>query len=216
MRNCGDDANSAYRTERAMAGYPHPYPDPYRPPPPARVPSRPNASRLLVPAAIGAAVAVGLGVFGRVHHPSQIEFEFGFSRLLAMKVWFASGAGLFALLQLFSALWLWRRLPFGAPPSWLGPVHRVSGTLAFLLSLPVAYACLYALGFEHTTLRVLLHSLLGCVFYGAFVTKLIVLRVGRLPGWSLPVVGGLLFAALIGVVFTSAVYTFATQGSPGF
>jgi hypothetical protein len=183
---------------------------------PPRLPPRPQAARLLLPALIGAAVAVGLGAYGRTHTPGKVDIDFGFSSVIAMKVWFATGAGAFAVLQLFSALWLWRRLPLGAPPSWLGLVHRTTGTLAFLLTLPIAYACLYGLGFQQTTSRVVLHSVLGCLFYGAFVTKLIVLRVDRLPGWTLPVVGGLLFVALIGVVFTSAVYTFATFGSPGF
>jgi Family of unknown function (DUF6529) len=194
-----------------MAGYEYPYP-----PVPPRMPPRPQAARLLLPVLVGAAVAVGLGVYGRTHTSGKVDVDFGFSSIIAMKVWFATGAGVLAVLQLFSALWLWRRLPLGPPPARLGLVHRASGTLAFLLSVPVAYTCLYALGFQQTTSRVLLHSLLGCLFYGAFVTKLIVLRVERLPGWTLPLVGGLLFVALVGVVFTSAVYTFATIGSPGF
>ena len=80
----------------------------------------------------------------------------------------------------------------------------------------MAYACLYALGFQHYSTRVLVHSLLGCLFYGAFVTKLLTLRTSRLPGWALPVVGGALFTALVAVVLTSAGYTLATSGSPGF
>jgi hypothetical protein len=179
------------------------------------MPPGPRAARLLLPAAVGAAVAVGLGVYGRTHTPSRVLVDFGFTSIIAMKVYFATAAGVLAMLQLFSALWLWRRLPLGAPPSWLGLFHRFTGTLAFLLTVPVAYTCLYALGFQQTDTRVLLHSLLGCLFYGAFVTKLIVLRVTRLPSWTLPLVGGLLFTALIGVVFTSAIYTFATIGPPG-
>jgi hypothetical protein len=190
-----------------MAGFPYSF---------ESAPPRPQAARLLLPAVIGAAVSIGLGVYGRGHTPAQVDLDFGFSTPFVMKIWVASGAGALALVQLLTALWMYGRLPFGAAPSWLGPVHRLSGTLAFLLTLPVAYTCLYALGFEQTTTRVLLHSLLGCLFYGAFVTKLIVLRVDRLPGWALPLVGGLLFTALVGVVLTSAVYTFATVGSPGF
>jgi hypothetical protein len=33
-------------------------------------------------------------------------------------------------------------------PAWLGTAHRLTGTLAFLLTLPVAYHCLWALGFQ--------------------------------------------------------------------
>jgi hypothetical protein len=195
-----------------MAGYQYPYP-----PVPPRMPPRPRPLRLLVPAVVGAAVAIGLGVYGREHQPTgAATLDFGFRTLFAMKVWFATGAGLLALLQLFSALWLWRRLPLGAPPAWLGWVHRGSGTLAFLLTLPVAYHCLYSLGFQDNTTRVLVHSLVGCLFYGAFVTKLIVVRTSRLPGWALPIVGGVLFTMLVAVVLTSAGYTFAETGSPGF
>jgi hypothetical protein len=45
------------------------------------------------------------------------------------------------------ALWLYGRLPLPAGPPWRGSLHRISGRLAFLASLPVAYHCLYqALG----------------------------------------------------------------------
>jgi hypothetical protein len=63
---------------------------------------------------------------------------------------------------------------------------------------------------------VLAHSILGCAFYGGFVTKMIVLRTKRLPGWALPVVGGLLFSLLVAVVLTSAVHSFVVFGNPGF
>jgi hypothetical protein len=193
-----------------MGGFPYTFQAP------AALPPRSKPSKLLLPGLLGAVVAVALGVYGRRHHPGADHIDFGFSTLIAMKVWVATGAGALAVLQLLSALWMWHRLPFGAPPAWIPAVHRTLGTLAFLATLPVAYACLYSLGFQQTTTRVLAHSLLGCLFYGAFVTKLIVVRLDRLPGWSLPVVGGLLFAALIGVVSTSAIYTFAVFGSPGF
>jgi hypothetical protein len=181
------------------------------------VSARPRrAGRLLVPAAVGAVVAIALGVFGAEHSPAKVPYSLGFSSLFAMKIWLAVGAGALALLQLLSALWMWRRLPLGPPPRWVRPAHRATGTLAFLTTLPVAYACLYALGFQHYSTRVLVHSLLGCLFYGAFVTKLLTLRTTRLPGWALPVVGGALFTALVAVVLTSAGYTLATTGSPGF
>ena len=67
-----------------------------------------------------------------------------------------------------------------------GSAHRISGRLAFLLSLPVAYHCLYQLGFQHTSARVLLHSILGCLFYGAFAAKVLIVRSRNLPGSALP------------------------------
>jgi Family of unknown function (DUF6529) len=200
-----------------MAYHPYFAPDPARAAvAPEPEPPRPLAVKLLVPALIGAAVAVGLGVYGKDHKAGgQITFDLGFSGIFPMKIWLALAAGALALLQLLSALWMYGKLP-GRAPGWIGGAHRVLGTAAFMLTLPVAYACLYALGFDDASPRVLAHSILGCAFYGAFVTKLLVLRTKRLPGWALPVVGGLLFTALVGVVLTSAVYTVAKSGSPGF
>jgi hypothetical protein len=175
-----------------------------------------RAGRLLVPAGAGAVAAVAVGVFGARHHPGKLSYDLGFSSLFAMKVWLAVGVGVLALLQLLSALWMFRRLPLGRPPRWIGAAHRATGTLAFLVSLPVAYACLYVLGFQHSSARVLAHSLLGCLFYGAFVTKVLTLHTSRLPRWALPVVGGVLFTVVIALVLTSAAYTLATEGSPGY
>src|ERR671926_150429 len=73
-------------------------------------------------------------------------------------------------------LWIYGKLPLGEAPDWLGVVHRISGRLAFLVSLPVAYHCLYQLGFQHTSTRVLLHSIFGCLFYGAFAAKVLIVR----------------------------------------
>ena len=98
-------------------------------------------------------------------------------------------------------------------PSWLGQAHRLSGTLAFMFSLPVAYHCLWGLGFatEGGTRRVL-HSLLGCLFYGAFAAKVIIVRSKRMPSWALPVVGGAAFTLLVLLWYTSALWLFTNQG----
>ena len=111
---------------------------------------------------------------------------------------------------------MWGRLPLvGAKPRWLPTFHRWSGTAAFLVTLPVAYHCLWSLGFRDTDARVLAHSLLGCAFYGAFATKLLVLRAARLPGWALPLVGGSLVTMLTGIWLTSSLWFFSTTGFPG-
>ncbi|MEM8904877.1 MAG: DUF6529 family protein [Actinomycetota bacterium] len=173
---------------------------------------------LLAVVALGAAVAVSLGVYGRIHEPTGDSIStFGFPAVLPMKAWFATGAAALALFQLVSALWMWGRLPgVSAPaPGWTGPAHRWSGTVAFLLTLPVAYHCLWALGFQDTDTRVLVHSILGCAFYGAFTTKLLSLRVRRLPGMTLPVVGGSLVALLVGIWWTSSLWFFTNVGFPG-
>src|SRR3954451_9203945 len=100
---------------------------------------QPASVKLLVAAGIGAAVALALGVYGHVHDPSQqLVFTLFFSSTISMKVWFGSVAVAFALVQVASALWVYGKLPW-QPASWSGDLHRLSGRLAFLFSLPVAY-----------------------------------------------------------------------------
>lgn len=163
----------------------------------------------------GAAVAVLLGVYGRVHDPTGETVAVLFFRdQITMKAWFATVAALSVVVQVASALRLYGKVGDGAPPGWLGDAHRLSGTLAFVFSLPVAYHCLWSIGFS-TDLgpnRVFVHSLAGCLFYGAFATKVLVVRSRHLPGWSLPVAGGLVFTGLVLAWLTSAFWYFDTQG----
>jgi len=182
----------------------------------ATVPSEPApASRRLIAALVlGAVVALTLGVYGHVHDPSQkLVFTLFFSSTIAMKVWFASIAVAFAVVQLTTALWLYGKLGAGAPP-WLGNVHRISGRLAFIFTLPVAYHCLWSLGFQDTNTRVLAHSILGCTVYGAFAAKVLIVRSRGLPGWALPVAGGFMFSTLMAVWLTSALWFIDKQGFP--
>jgi uncharacterized protein DUF6529 len=173
--------------------------------------------RLLVAAGLGAAVALALGAYGRVHTPTgSVITTFGFPSLLPMKAWFTTGVVVLAIAQLLSALAMWGKLPgFRHAPSWIAPAHRWTGTAAFLLSLPVAYHCLWTLGMQTTDARVLAHSLLGCAFYGVFTTKLLALRIERLPGWALPVIGGSLFTLLVALWLTSSLWFFTNVGFPG-
>jgi hypothetical protein len=170
---------------------------------------------LIAAAAAGGAVALALGTYGRVHEPTGGTITtFGFPSLLAMKVWLGTAAFGLALAQLVSALAMWGRLPgVTRAPAWLGPVHRWSGTVAFVVSLPVAYHCLWALGFQDTGARQVAHSLFGTAFYGAFATKLLALRIAARPGWALPVIGGLLVTLLTGVWLTSSLWFFSHFGS---
>jgi Family of unknown function (DUF6529) len=175
---------------------------------------RSPAPRLLVAVGLGAAVALTLGIYGRVHDPSQeLVFTLVFSSTIAMKVWLASIALAFAVAQVVTALWMYGRLPWTAPP-WLGTAHRISGRLAFLVSLPVAYHCLWSLGFQDTSTRVLVHSLLGCAFYGAFVAKVTIVRSRGLPGVALPLAGGAMFAVLVFAWETSALWFIGENGFP--
>jgi mono/diheme cytochrome c family protein len=87
-------------------------------------------------------------------------------------------------------------------------VHRWSGRLAFALTLPVAYHCIFKLGFQDPSTRVLAHSLFGCAVYGAFAAKVTIVRLHRFPRLVLPLAGGALFAVLVGVWWTSAVWLY--------
>jgi hypothetical protein len=175
-------------------------------------------ARLLWIALAGAAVSVALGVYGRHHDPAgRALFTLGFSGTINMKAWLATAVLVLAITQIALALWMYGKLGRGAP-AWVGPAHRLVGTLTFLISLPVAYHCLWALGFEphpdHA--RRFWHSLFGCAFYGAFAVKVLSVRSPRLPGWTLPVVGGVVFSLLVGLWVTSALWFFDTAGFPSF
>ena len=174
------------------------------------------APRLLAVAALGAGVAIALGVYGHVHDPSQeLVFTLFFSSTIAMKVWFATVTLIFAAVQVLSASWIYGKLG-GEAPEWAGRAHRISGRLAFIFSLPVAYHCLWSLGFQDTDTRVLLHSLLGCCFYGAFAAKVTIVNSRGLPGLALPVAGGIAFAVLVGAWLTSAAWFISDSGWPAF
>ena len=171
-------------------------------------------ARLLLAGVLGALVAMTLGLYGHLHDPaSDLSISLGFKDTITMKVWLATAAVLFAVLQLVSALWMYGRLPFTAP-GWLGSAHRISGRLAFLLSLPVAYSCLYTLAFQDTSARVLAHSILGCAFYGAFAAKVVLVRSRSLPGFVLPLAGGLVFCVLVAVWMTSGLWFISENGLP--
>lgn len=176
-------------------------------------PASTGAGALIVPAAIGAAVALTLGVYGRVHSPTGIAVSVaGFSSPQTVKVWLATAAIFFALLQISSALVMYGKVPGVTAPRWIGTFHRWSGRTAFLLTVPVLVHCLYAFGFATYSTRTLAHSLLGCVFFGVFTAKMLSLPKRGLPGWALPLLGGLGFAALVGLWLTSAFWFFTTSG----
>ncbi|MEV4221651.1 DUF6529 family protein [Nonomuraea sp. NPDC049725] len=168
-----------------------------------------RAAALLLPLLAGGLIMVALGVYGRAHTPTGFAVGVaGFSAALPMKVWLTTGATVLALVQVVSALSLWGRIGVDIPAG----VHRWSGRLAFLLTIPVAFHCLYALGLQYDVARVAVHSLLGCFFYGVFVAKMLSLRRDDAPGWTLPVLGGLAFTALVGLWLTSSFWFFTTIG----
>jgi hypothetical protein len=187
---------------------------------PAR--SRRDGPRWLAAALVlaGGAVAVFLGVYGREHEPAAQRatsvyvwsIDFGSATaMLAFKSWFTTLALAFALLQLATGLRLRDRIRWPATvPLWLTDFHRLCGTLAVACSIPVAYHCLWSLGFQSSSSnpRAVVHSFLGCFFYGAFVAKVLGVRIGRVPTWFVPVLGGIVLVALTGIWVTSALVFF--------
>jgi hypothetical protein len=165
---------------------------------------------------VGAAVALSLGLYARLHAPARKPiFLLGFSGMLQMKAWVSTAALLFVLAQLVTALWMWGRLP-GQPaaPGWLPSLHRWSGSIGFSLSLPVAFHCIWSLGYVTTTIRVVVHSTAGCLFYGAYAAKMVGLRVRGLPGWALPVLGGTVLTLFLTIWLTAALWMFTRNGIP--
>jgi uncharacterized membrane protein HdeD (DUF308 family) len=171
--------------------------------------------------AAGAIVALLLGVFSKVHDPTlDGTTTLGFKDVRDMKVVVSTVIGVLAVGQLVGALWIYGKLGIRAP-SWVGTAHRVSGAITLVLAVFVGYHCIWAFGFQTGTVhgydvppRAIVHEVLACVVFGAVVVKVVAVRSKRAPGWFLPIAGGLLFAALLVVVLTSAGWYLDEKGWP--
>lgn len=165
---------------------------------------------------VGSAVSLSLGVYGSVHTPTgRTVTTLGFPTLLDMKAWLTTGALALGVMQVVTALRMYERFGRGPASRLVVLTHRTSGVVAVALTLPIAFHCLWSLGFGTYTPRVLVHSLLGCAFYGVFVSKMLALRSRRVPGWAVPWLGGALFTALVAVWLTSSLWFF-TGGAAGY
>jgi hypothetical protein len=140
-----------------------------------------------------------------------------FTSTIAAKAWFATAAIVLAIVQVSTGARIFGKLqrfiPIGRP--YINRIHRWSGRLAFLCTLPVAFHCIFLLGFQTVNARVLAHSILGSFVYGVFAVKVFFVRDRDHPRWTLPVVGGTLFAVLAALWGTSA-YWYFTQVRFGF
>jgi hypothetical protein len=52
------------------------------------------------------------------------------------------------------------------------------------------------------------------MFYGAYASKMLALRVERLPGWVLPILGGSVLGLLVTIWLTAALWFFTRSGLP--
>jgi hypothetical protein len=140
-----------------------------------------------------------------------------FSTPIAFKAWFATAAGVFAIVQALTGARIFGKLTgiVPVPPPRVNRIHRWSGRLAILCTLPVAFHCIFMLGFQTGDARVLAHSLLGTFIYGVFAAKVFFVRDPDHPRWVLPLVGGTLFTVLAALWSTSSLWYF-TQVRFGF
>src|SRR5215470_12179158 len=170
-----------------------------------------GSTRPLVPVLAFALVTltVGLVASRTVREPYSVPFFHLFFRdTLDMKAWLVTAAVVLGAGQLLTAARIYELLRFPPAGRFYQVVHRWSGRTAVMLTLPVAYHCIFLLGFDTHSPRVLIHSLLGSAFYGAVVAKVLIVRSTRFAGWVLPVAGGLLLSILVGLWATSALWFF--------
>ena len=140
-----------------------------------------------------------------------------FSSPIAFKAWFASAAALLAIVQVLTGARIFGKLQRFvriAPPQ-VNAIHRWSGRLAILATAPVAFHCIFILGFQTTDARVFAHSLLGSFIYGVFAVKVWYVRDRDHPRWTVPLVGGTLFTILVAIWSTSSLRYF-TEVQFGF
>ena len=134
-----------------------------------------------------------------------------FSSTIAAKAWFATAAVILALVQVTTAVRIYGKLSFMPErgPA-IARVHRWSGRIAFLFTLPVFFHCVTILGFQTPDTRVAIHSLVGTFFYGVFAAKVLVVRDHSLARWALPTAGLTLASMLVALWVTSSLWYFTT------
>ena len=139
-----------------------------------------------------------------------------FSSTIAGKAWVATAAVALALVQLTTAARMWGRLRFlRMRGPWVARVHRWSGRIAFLFTLPVFFHCVTILGFETPDTRVAVHSLAGTFIYGVFAAKMLIVRDRSLPGWALPT-AGLTLASTLALLWLTSSFWYFTNVRFGF
>jgi hypothetical protein len=163
-----------------------------------------------MPFLVAGPIAVAIYVVGRSIVPDYSGtalFGKTAADTLPLKSALATAAMGLAGLQLVSAIWIYGRFPgAGSPPRRLPLVHRFTGVGLILLTLPIAYHCIRAYGVQTFDARIAVHSIAGCFFYGAFAAKVAVVRSRHFPGWTLPLVGGILVTLIAALWYTSALW----------
>jgi Family of unknown function (DUF6529) len=133
-----------------------------------------------------------------------------FSTTIAGKAWFATAALVLGIVQVSTGARIFGKLQriVRIERPYVNRVHRWSGRLAILCTLPVAFHCIFILGFRTVDTRVLVHSIVGSFVYGVVAVKLFFVHDHDHPRWTLPLVGGTLFSVLVTLWATSALWYF--------
>jgi plastocyanin len=165
--------------------------------------------------ALGTLTAAGLYVWAKSLTPDYSTSLFGQTAAdtFPLKSWLATALLALAALQVVTAAWLLGKIG-RAPPRRLGTVHRLTGAVAILVSLPIAYHCMFAYGFRSFDSRTAVHSIAGCFLYGAIVAKIAVVRSKRLPGFALPLAGGTVVTVVFVLWYSAALWYFNDSSVP--
>jgi len=163
------------------------------------------------------AVSLSIGVYSSVHDPTGRSLPTGwFTSTESLKTWLATIAIALLATQPLTGFLLRTRTRDGIPtPTQLFDIHRLIGTVAFGLTLPVVFHCLWSLGFQTPTPRVAIHSLTGTAAYGAYAAKILSVRRDDSPRWLVPTSGAVV-AVLFVVAWWSSALWYLTSVSAGF
>jgi Family of unknown function (DUF6529) len=133
-----------------------------------------------------------------------------FSAPIVGKAWLATAAIALAVVQVLTGARIFGKLEHivRIPRPHVNRVHRWSGRLAVLLTLPVAFHCIFILGYQTTSTRVVIHCILGTIVYAVFTVKVFFVHDRLHPRWVLPVVGGTMATVLASLWGTSALWYF--------
>ena len=133
-----------------------------------------------------------------------------FSTPIAFKAWFASGAAVLAVVQVLTGARIFGKLSglVRISPPRVNRIHRWSGRVAVLATIPVAFHCIFLLGFQTTDARVFAHSLLGTFVYGLVAVKVWYVRDRDHPRWLVPAAGATFFTVLVALWSTSSLWYF--------
>jgi Family of unknown function (DUF6529) len=166
---------------------------------------------LAVPLGLGALTALALGLYSAIHEPTGRDFVLtGFDSTASWKSALASVTVFLMLVQLALGLRITGRFgPRRPPPPWAADAHRLIGTVAFGISIPVVFHCIWALGYQGGNSRVVLHSVFGFIAYGSYVAKILTARAEAPPERSLAVLGSLLGFAMLAAWWSSALVFYA-------